>query len=382
MPVRRIDLGEITKPTRLDNGYLRSDARITRTGVFVYKQHDGTEVREYRPPEEVFKADTLASFNLVALTNDHPGESLTAKNTSKYQVGTVADARADGKFVAATVLMTDAVVIDAVEAGKRELSCGYTCDLEMTAGVSPDGERYSAIQRNIRGNHVAIVAKGRAGSEVSLRLDADGNGVITRNEPEKNKTMKTIRIDGIDYDLSEQATLNVIQQKLAKLDADKADSTAALVNAKADTQKEKARADKAEEELSATKKKLDAATSPEALAKITNERVTLVRVAERIINDEKVKLDTMDDASIKKAVVLKVSPEAKLDGADPVYVNARFDAAVESFEKEAKANPALNAMRNAGQGRDDANGADPVEAARKRNLDAQRNAWKGEQPKA
>jgi hypothetical protein len=80
---------------------------------------------------------------------------------------------ADGEFVATTIVVENADAIRAVEQGKRELSCGYECELEEKPGVTADGQRYDAIQRNIRGNHVALVTKGRAGPDVRLRMDAN-----------------------------------------------------------------------------------------------------------------------------------------------------------------------------------------------------------------
>ena len=80
--------------------------------------------------------------------------------------------RKDGEFVAGELLVTDADLIKKLEDGAaRELSCGYNCDLDEKPGVTADGLRYDAIQRNIRGNHVAVVPKGRAGPEARVRMD-------------------------------------------------------------------------------------------------------------------------------------------------------------------------------------------------------------------
>jgi len=54
-----------------------------------------------------------------------------------------------------------------IQAGKRELSAGYRCIYDMTAGVW-NGLRYDAIQRNIRGNHLALVTEGRMGPDVAV----------------------------------------------------------------------------------------------------------------------------------------------------------------------------------------------------------------------
>ena len=185
--VRRWDTGTVGQVERTDQGYLRAPALITKTGVFAYKLPGGKIRRELRLPEEVFSAAAMRSFGIAPLTVGHPrkpdGEPimLNARNTAKYQVGSVVEPRQDGDHVAAYVQITDADAIEAAENGRRQLSCGYSAALEQKAGVTqgipgiPDGLHYDAIQRNIRGNHVALVSSGRAGSTVQLRLDqADG----------------------------------------------------------------------------------------------------------------------------------------------------------------------------------------------------------------
>lgn len=185
--VRRWDTGTVGQVERTDQGYLRAPALITKVGVFAYKLPGGKVRRELRLPDEVFSDAAMRSFGIAPLTVDHPrkpdGEPimLNSRNTAKYQVGSVVEPRRDGDHVAAYVQITDADAIEAAENGRRQLSCGYSCALERKSGVTagipgiPDGMHFDAIQRNIRGNHVALVNNGRAGSSVQLRLDqADG----------------------------------------------------------------------------------------------------------------------------------------------------------------------------------------------------------------
>jgi len=120
LPIR-YDAGSLASPVKMANGYLRCDGRLTRVGVFPYRQTNGTVRRELRLPQEVFDAESLSSFGLVPLTNNHPSEMLDKYNTRKHQVGSVISPRADDEFVAASVLVTDAEAIDAIEKGKREL---------------------------------------------------------------------------------------------------------------------------------------------------------------------------------------------------------------------------------------------------------------------
>lgn len=178
--VYRLDRGELRKPTKMSNGWMRIDGRITRTGVFTYRLPNGKVRRELRLPDEVFKQDAMQSFALVPVTDEHPPVMLDATNTKDFARGSVAGTlRKDGEFVAGELLITDADLIKKLEDGAaREISCGYNCDLEEVPGVTGDGQRYDAIQRNIRGNHVAIVPKGRAGPEARVRMDGAGVEVL------------------------------------------------------------------------------------------------------------------------------------------------------------------------------------------------------------
>ena len=59
----------------------------------------------------------------------------------------------------------DRDLINAIQNGKREISCGYECDY-----VQNEDGTYS--QKKIRGNHVAVVERGRAGKRAAI-LDSD-----------------------------------------------------------------------------------------------------------------------------------------------------------------------------------------------------------------
>ena len=352
MTVTRYDSGEFSSPTRTPNGYLRCDAKITRVGVFPYRLADNSRRLELRLPSEVFTEDSLRSFETVPLTNSHPREKLTPKNTRRFQTGTVGNVRKHDAHVAANVLVTDESAIADVEAGKSQLSCGYQCDLEFTPGVTsgiegvPDGIRYDAIQRNIVGNHVAIVTKGRAGTDTALHLDADDAEMVTTDlrdpsptpgptpGPDGGKQMKVIKIDGIDCEMTEQAA-QVVSKEIAKHDQ-AMEAKAAKDKQHADAlATEKARADKADEDL---KERKDA-TSEESIRGLVQTRVALETSAAKVLKDDEAqveKLDGMSEKEIKTAVVLKVSPGAqeKLDAGDDAYLDARYDAAMESFKED------------------------------------------------
>ncbi len=163
------------KPTRTSQGFLRIDANLTRVGVLSYTRPDGSVQRELRHPDEVFKADSLRTMANAPVTDLHPSGLIDPKNVAQFRRGHVTESvRQDGKFVAAAVIIEDAALIAAVEAGDRkELSPGYTARMYMTPGIW-EGQPYDAVQRDIVYNHAALGPKGwgRSGSEVALRMDS------------------------------------------------------------------------------------------------------------------------------------------------------------------------------------------------------------------
>ncbi len=174
-PVFRYDRGTFARPVKTASGFLRCDATLSRSGVLEYRMADGRVRREFRPPEEAFRDETMQSHAMVPVVLGHPVEGrLTPNNAKMLSVGAVGDSvRREDNMVAAPVVITDANAIHAVEEGRAtEVSCGYRCFVEETPGITPDGERYDAVQRRIVIDHAALVPKGRAGSDVRLHLDA------------------------------------------------------------------------------------------------------------------------------------------------------------------------------------------------------------------
>lgn len=309
--VTRYDRAPLNKPRKAANGWLRADAHIARTGLLEYKRADGSAWVEYRPADE-HSQEMLESFDAAPLTNDHPASGiLTAENTHQYQVGTVISPRADGDKVRAQILVTDAKTVRDIEAGKAELSCGYTCDLDFTPGEF-EGKRYDAVQRNIRGNHVALVKTGRAGPEVRLRVDnaesvwVESQKTTPLNGAEGAK-MHKITIDGVSYEVSETVATAFAKHQSA---------------AQAALEKEKARADMAE--VTAKKATAELAELPSKLKAEAAARNALETRA-RAAGIES--FDGLSDAQIKRAVIAKLLPEVKLDGKSEAYVDASFDLA-------------------------------------------------------
>ncbi|MFH6780803.1 MULTISPECIES: DUF2213 domain-containing protein [Methylobacterium] len=178
----RFSLGpaaEIAGARPLGNGALVVQARAARAGnVQVYRgdevaRPDLAQVRIYRDPDEIFRPESLRSFGHKPVTLDHPAEAVTPRTWRGVARGHVGDEVVrDGEFVRIPMLLADSSAIAAVQGGRREVSVGYTCDLDWTPGTAPDGSPYDARQTRIVVDHVAIVAQGRAGPDCRIG-DAD-----------------------------------------------------------------------------------------------------------------------------------------------------------------------------------------------------------------
>ena len=158
------------------------DVPIARTGPQDYLarelQLDGDPdrlVTVQRHPEDVFEEATLASFEGKPICDGHPPENVGPENYAAYTKGHVQNVRRDGDYIVADLYINDANLANEVRNNvKREVSCGYLCNYVL------DGSGYK--QTRIRGNHVAVVPKGRAGETVSIKDAA----------PEAEKGRKTI----------------------------------------------------------------------------------------------------------------------------------------------------------------------------------------------
>ena len=82
----RIDRGGLGRARRTDDGRLIADAYVTRSGVFAYRQPDGSIMREWRPPEEVFRPDSLETLEAVVVTHEHPPEMISPDSSMSLSV--------------------------------------------------------------------------------------------------------------------------------------------------------------------------------------------------------------------------------------------------------------------------------------------------------
>lgn len=360
----RYDVGRMDAAVINDKGYLKADAYATRVGVFTYILKDGTIRRELRSPEEVFAKDSMDSLREVVITNNHPPEPLNAQNTKLYAAGwTGKDVKKKEKFIQIDTTITESETItQIIEGGKHELSCGYTCEIENMSGEF-DGERYDAIQRKIRYNHLSVVDRGRAGAEVKIKFDSAEaetnfavmrmdagdaleielekkdvqnklNAVSSKNQTNcKEKVMTKITIDGVDYECSESLAPVLVakfkEQTQLKADADKALAAKDALQGKVDGLESDAKVknDKIAELEKRTMTDKEVMDRADALRKVHS-------FAKKVIGED-FKADGLSLADIKKAAVTKAKPDLNLDGKTEDYIGGLFDAICETTQDSA-----------------------------------------------
>jgi hypothetical protein len=355
MTMNFTDAVTVAGTRRRDDGYLVADARIARTGVQSYLgsevgKPDMSVVKVYRPGSEVFSDDTMKSAAHRPVTNDHPPELVTSDNWKKYSVGQTGDEIAgEGIFIRVPLMVSDEAAIKDIEAGKQELSAGYTCDLDFTAGQTPTGEAYDAIQKNIRINHIAVVQRGRAGSKVRIGdgVAAWGVSPFTLEDEQKgtrSMTNRTLMVDGLSVELSDKDA-QIVQRTLDGLSKQIADINAKMATADAEHAKAIAAKDvelaKKDAEIDGLKSKV---VSDADIDKRVKSRADLERKAGVLAKD--VKTEGVSDADLKRAVVAAKLGDAAIKDKADAYIDVRFEILAEDAAKAAGADPFAAAVKD------------------------------------
>jgi len=160
----------------LPNGSLLcQNVPIARIGWMIYGKDelpldsgDDGVIYVERTADVLFNDQTIGSFKNAAVVDEHPPdmEDVTPENWKELSRGfSTSNVRRgtgdDSDVLLADLIITDKELIEAVLAGKREVSAGYDSDYEQ---ISPGVGR----QHNILGNHIALVDKGRCGPRCAI----------------------------------------------------------------------------------------------------------------------------------------------------------------------------------------------------------------------
>ena len=266
---------------------------ISKVGVFPYSGRSiGAENPEkiyyvYRPAEELGSEECIESFRLIPFVDEHHMLGDGAMPAEQKGVHGVIgeDVYFKDDTLYANIKVFSESLANLIEGGKRELSCGYRCIYEFASGEA-NGIKYDAIQKSIRGNHLALVEEGRMGHEVAV-LDSmvftfDTKEFLMNEEVETEEVAKDAEIVG-----------GSVEERLAKIEA-----------------------------LLAKLVPLEKAEHPDALDK-------------EIVEDEAPKAEGMDANEIKKSVLKEIAQKDNLYKKLSPVVGA-FDSAEMSLDDMAK----------------------------------------------
>ena len=244
--IQKFDINVLHKT---QDGYYQGNVVCTGVGVFKYLGDDRKFVGRLRDVEDV-KAATK-TINCIPVTLQHPNSPVNVDNVSDLQVGMTAnDASFDGLNNHVTVTITNKKAIEAIDKGEvKAFSMGYKCNVVDHAGVW-QGVHHDQQQKDIVYNHIALVKNGRAGDKVRFMVGDSADfgdifGIDSEEEKPENKdkgteqpkgdkepsndgaeppkngstfvndknfepnnvkeqSMKTIQLDGVDYQADEK----------------------------------------------------------------------------------------------------------------------------------------------------------------------------------
>ena len=394
--VQRLDSIALDKTYFTEEGYLVDHPIVTSVGIFEYTNPDGSTRRELRLPEDVFAAESLASYKGKPVIITHDAGYVDKDNVEKEIIGTIlTEGYEDGDDVRAEIIIHDT---DAMKScGLRELSLGYNLRLEETAGEW-NGQPYDAIQRDIVINHLALVGSARAGEQARLNIDErekqitlKGGKSMAKNTKRKDGDMmspedlsaaveafkqrrnermapaegaadettpevvdevveEVVEETAPAADEGEQDNVQMVKDRRDRRDAegdpedlDRAMGIIAQQDEDIDTLLgvidclQSANADSDEEENTDEAEEENADEGEEETTKNadradSNDFRELLRVV-RI--GDRLNMDGLESMSVKnakKAVLKKLKPSLRMDGKSAAYVNAAFDMAVSEMK--------------------------------------------------
>ena len=347
-PCFRYDVSQISDYQITEEGYLKVRARIARTGIQSYTDASGGIRLEYRPESEVASSEALDSFREKCLTKEHPPVLLDASNTKDYAVGfTSADVSYSDGFVESTLTVTDKETIEEIMRGNvREVSCGYKVEYVDQPGITPDGQHYDGYQKNIRGNHVAIVKRARGGANVRLMLDSADAAVTELTIFNKETIMPAnIAFDGVSFEADSALAAAVAAERedakasyadmkrkydemVSQTSKMKEEMDAMEKEMKGKCDSNEGRADALAQELDAVKADLDAAKQVN-VDSLVEERIALIDKA-RTSLDSAFDFSGKTAREIMEASIKVVRGDADLSERSDDYVTAMFDTLAES----------------------------------------------------
>lgn len=395
--VMRYDKGLVgNEVEETEEGYIKGRAIVTRCGVFMYKNADGSTRAELRHPDDVSVPESLESIKMIPVVDGHPTERLVnAENSKKLSVGYTGEVvENEYPYVIANMVITDKNTVAKIKQKQRnQLSLGYTVDLLPEEGIY-EGQPYEFRQTNIKYNHLALVDEARAGPQARIALDGlDAENVEINQIGVGNmatKRQRKIKIDNVEYMLDDdvggsidkmigekndllkqkdalEARIEALENELDKTHAERdslRDKDMHPPKEEHEPLEERPEMDELgsngkevpEPSLSDQEPPLNmenhTVTEPKGkhypkdlphvskvdsadVRQLVKNRVKLETLGNKYLDKQtKARMDSLSDIDVKKKLILNFQPNAHLDGKSETYINARFDSVLESLPVE------------------------------------------------
>lgn len=337
------DSESLSGTRRTRDNYLIGFVKAGRTGIQHYSGAEVGSTKErvalYRPPEEVFSKDSLATLVGKPITVDHPWPAVDSSNWLQFARGHIGEGvLRDGEYIRIPISVMDEAAIKVVESGeKRELSLGYDADIDWTPGITDSNEPFDGVMRALRYNHLSIVDVARAGSQcrigdeviarpvndknVSTRSDSritetkqTHNKMAVEPSPQKIYDINGVTIETIDqafaFAKTKDSEISTLKQTIAARDSELAKRDSAIADLKKEVEQSK--------------------LTDEQIGEQVKARASLIADAQKIITAATGKASTaelhkLSPIAIKTAAVEAARGKSFVDGKSADYVSTAFD---------------------------------------------------------
>lgn len=336
--------GTHTQRTMTQNGYMQTDARLARHGIYHYS---GAEIglssaeedkiyNVFVAKKDILKPERRKTFANLPVTFDHPHEFLDADNTSDHIVGYSGDevwVDEDG-FIASRLTITDSDCIQYLDQYEVTISVGSWCDYEEKSGTSPDGQAYDYVKKNILGNHIALVPidkQARAGDQCKV-LDTTTKEEKTMADKKEEKKEASFDADSFkkeiyDYIDEKFKAKDSEEEKKEAKDNDNDKKEVKAKDKSKDNDDDKKEAKDAVQVIDKLQAKIDEleSRSQSVDTKILISAVKEMQQVMDVAANFGVSSDNKDLQDLKLEILKSANPQFDFTGKSMDYINARFD---------------------------------------------------------
>ena len=338
---KKVKLNDMSSWRYTPEGFLVVTANVARSGIQQYTRDslgldgEGT-INAYRPPDEVFSKESLATYSNSTIVDGHPDDFVTSENWKELSVGHSGnDVLRDGAHIQIPLVFTHDSTIKNIKDGKTQISMGYSMEMIVEDGITPEGEEYGVKFTNIKANHVSLEHVGRAGTAT----------ILDKQTQDKEKNMSNVKYvldNGIEIETTAQgAQALIIAGKVNDALKAKADDALAQVVTL------KKRAKKLKGELATANDSLEKAKdNKEVINKAVADRAELLSSANAIIGDKDV--TALSNKDIKVLVITDSHPKIDLKDLTNEAIDVHFAYTIGAK----KINDGFEAMKIAGKTND------------------------------